>query len=92
MVDSSFLMLSFEPWPIDIMMMTAETPMMMPSMERNERILLFATAFMLTLNRLVAVLLPIFLNKKTISSSRMAMHIILVVVLQHWLQVGAIQM
>ena len=45
-------MLSFEPCPIDIMMMTAATPMMMPSMERKERILLLATAMMLTLNRL----------------------------------------
>ena len=34
-----------------IMMMTAATPMMMPSMERNDRILLLATAFRLTLKR-----------------------------------------
>ena len=35
-----------------IMMMTAATPMMMPSMDRNERILLLATALKLTLNKL----------------------------------------
>ena len=34
-----------------IMMMTAATPMMIPSIERNERILLLATALRLTLNK-----------------------------------------
>ena len=50
-VESSARILSFEPWPIDIMMITAATPMMIPSIERKERILLFATAFRLTLKR-----------------------------------------
>jgi hypothetical protein len=44
-------MLSFEPCPMAIMMMTAATPMMIPSIERNDRILLLATAFRLTLNK-----------------------------------------
>ena len=34
-----------------IMMITAATPMMIPSIERNERILLLATARRLTLNK-----------------------------------------
>ena len=43
--------LSLEPWPMAIMMMTAATPMMMPSMERKERNLLLLMALMATFNR-----------------------------------------
>ena len=43
--------LSLEPWPIAIMMMTAATPMMMPSIERNERNLLLVMALTATLKR-----------------------------------------
>ncbi len=45
MVESSFLILSFEPCPILIMAITAATPMMMPSILRKDLILLLATAF-----------------------------------------------
>ena len=51
-VDNSARMLSFDPWPIAIMIITAATPMIMPNMLRNERILLLATALRLTLKRL----------------------------------------
>ena len=53
-------MLSFEPWPMAIMMMTAATPMMMPSMERNERNLLLAMARRATLNRLIIFMLELY--------------------------------
>ena len=51
-------MLSFEPCPMLIMMITAATPMMIPSIERNERILLFATARRLTFNRFSIFIFP----------------------------------
>ena len=60
MVESSLRMLSFEPCPMAIMMMTAATPMMIPSMERKLRILLLATALRLTLNRFVMFILVIY--------------------------------
>ncbi len=52
------LTLSLEPWPIAIMMMTAATPMMMPSIDRNERNLLLATALSATLNRFMKFIVP----------------------------------
>lgn len=52
--------LSFEPCPIAIMMMTAATPMIMPSMERNERNLLFAMAFSATFMRFVKFMFLLF--------------------------------
>ena len=51
MVDNSLRMLSLEPCPMAIMIITAATPMMMPNMLKKERILLLATAFRLTLNK-----------------------------------------
>ena len=60
MVESSLRMLSFEPCPMAIMMMTAATPMMIPSMERKLRILLLATALRLTLNRFVIFISVIY--------------------------------
>ena len=59
-------MLSFEPCPMAIMMITAATPMMIPNIERKERILLLATAFRLTLNRFSIFILTIHYSLFTI--------------------------
>jgi hypothetical protein len=44
-------MLSFEPCPMAIMIITAATPIIIPSMLKKERILLLATALKLIFNR-----------------------------------------
>ena len=46
-------MLRFEPWPMASIVMTDATPMMMPSIVRKARILLFARARRAILKRFV---------------------------------------
>ena len=58
-----FWMLTLEPWPMASMVMTEPTPMMMPSMVRNDRILLAAMALSAILNRLKKFIVVVRVKK-----------------------------